>query len=119
MRDFRELKVWNKAHELTLAVYRSTDRFPAEERYGLKSQLRRATASIPTNVAEGCGRFTDPDRARFISIAAGSATEAEYLLMLSRDLEYLPEADYAPLDRDVNEVKKMLAGLHRKLTAKS
>ena len=84
MRDFHKLKVWQKAHRLTLAVYSATQKFPVEERYGLKAQLRRATASIPTNIAEGCGRFTDPDRARFISIAAGSATEVEYLLMLAR-----------------------------------
>lgn len=110
MRDFRELKVWQKAHRLTLAVYRATSGFPAEERYGLKAQLRRGVASIPTNIAEGCGRFTDPDRARFISIAAGSATETEYLLMLARDLDYIEANVYANLERAVNEVKKMLRG---------
>lgn len=115
MRDFRELKVWQKAHRLTLAVYRATQGFPAEERYGLKSQLRRGCASIPTNIAEGCGRFTDPDRARFISIAAGSATETEYLLMLARDLAYVDATAYADMNVAVNEVKKMLVGFHKSL----
>ena len=115
MRDFRGLKVWQKAHRLTLAVCRATQGFPAEERYGLKSQLRRGSASIPTNIAEGCGRFTDPDRARFISIAAGSATETEYLLILARDLEYVDATTYADLNAAVNEVKKMLVGFHKTL----
>lgn len=88
MRDFRQLKVWAKAHSLTLAVYRATAAFPREEQYGLTSQLRRAAASIPTNLAEGCGRYGDAELARFVGIAAGSASEVEYLLMLARDLKY-------------------------------
>ena len=115
MRDFRGLKVWQKAHRLTLGVYRATQGFPAEERYGLKSQLRRGSSSIPTNIAESCGRFTGPDRARFISIAAGSATETEYLLLLAKDVDYIKADEHADLDFAVNEVKKMLVGLHRTL----
>ena len=115
MRDFRDLKVWVKAHRLTLRIYGATKAFPLQERYGLQAQLRRGCASIPTHIAEGCGRFTDPDRARFISIAAGSASETEYLLLLAHDLDYLAGGEYAELNDDVNEIKKMLASFHRTL----
>jgi four helix bundle protein len=113
------LQVWQKAHRLTLDMYRVTRSFPAEERYGLTSQLRRSAASVPTNVAEGCGRDGERDLARFISIAAGSASETEYHLMLARDLEYLPEGDYDRLFALVTDIKKMLRALHRKLTTDS
>ncbi len=79
MKDFRELKVWAKAHELTLALYPITKEFPREELYGLTSQIRRACLSVPTNIAEACGRFSDADFARFLTISMGSATELEYL----------------------------------------
>jgi len=85
MKDFRKLDVWAKAHALTLAIYRVTAGFPTEERYGLTSQLRRACVSIPTNIAEGCGRNSDAELARFAEIAMGSSSEVEYLLLLSRD----------------------------------
>jgi four helix bundle protein len=119
MRDFRDLQVWQKAHRLTLEVYRATRSFPTEERYGMTAQLRRSAASIPTNIAEGCGRDGERELARFISIAAGSASETEYHLMLARDLEYLPPPEHDRLTGLVTEVKKMLGGLHRKLTADS
>ena len=117
MRDFRELLVWQKAHRLTLDVYRTTKTFPTEERYGLTAQLRRSVASVPTNIAEGCGRDGQRDFTRFLSIAAGSASEVEYHLMLARDLEYPPTQTHDQLHDLVTEVKKMLAALHRKLTA--
>ena len=117
MRDFRGLLVWQKAHRLTLEVYRATRSFPTEERYGLTAQLRRSAASIPTNIAEGCGRDGERDFARFISIAAGSASETEYHLLLARDLEYLPAPTHDDLYGLVSEVKKMLGAFHRKLTA--
>ncbi len=119
MRDFRDLQVWQKAHCLTLEVYRATRSFPAEERYGLAAQLRRSAASIPTNIAEGCGRHGERELARFISIAAGSASETEYHLLLARDLEYLPPSMHEHLHGHTTEVKKMLAAPHRKLTADS
>ena len=90
MRDFRDLQVWQKAHRLVLEVYAATRSFPTDERYGLTAQVRRSAASVPTNIAEGCGRDGERDLARFISIAAGSASETEYHLLLARDLEYLP-----------------------------
>ncbi len=109
MKDFKKLQVWEKAHALTLAVYKVTADFPKEEVYGLTSQIRRAAASIPANIAEGCGRDGDSELARFLQIAMGSASELEYHLLLSRDLGFLPDGQYAPLDRNTTEVKRMLA----------
>ena len=111
MQDFKKLNVWAKAHKLTLSVYEVTSRFPREELYGLTQQIRRAANSIPTNIAEGCGRGTPGDFARFLQIVAGSAAEVEYQFLLARDLNYLPEDRYAALDADVCEVKRMLAAL--------
>jgi four helix bundle protein len=117
MKDFRELKVWQKAHELTLGVYRTTKAFPREEQFGLTAQLRRAAESVAANIAEGCGRDGDPEFARFLQIAMGSASETEYHLLLARDLGLLHTTDYDPLAREVEEVKKMLTALIRKLRA--
>jgi four helix bundle protein len=117
MQDFRELKVWQKAHALTLAVYRETKRFPREEIYGLTSQLRRATASIPANLAEGRCRPTERDFARFVAIALGSAAEADYFLLLANDLGLLDSARYEPLNHEIAQVKKMLASLYTRLRA--
>ena len=117
MKDFRELKVWEKAHQLTLAVYQITRRFPREELYGLTSQLRRCSASIPANLAEGCGRNGVPEFARFCSIAMGSASELEYHLVLARDLKLIQPEDYAVLSQRAIEVKRMLTGLIQKLKA--
>ena len=119
MKDFHELKVWEKAHELTLAVYQITTTFPREELYGLTSQLRRSSASIPANLAEGCGRKGDAEFARFCSIAMGSASELEYHLLLAKDLELLKPKDHAELSQRATELKRMLARLIQKLTADS
>ena len=108
MRNFRELKVWEKAHRFVLTVYMQTRAFPKEERFGLIAQLRRAAASVPTNIAEGCGRNGDREFARFMVIAAGSASETEYLLFLAKDLGYLEEEVYEELDDAVNEIKRIL-----------
>lgn len=115
MKDFRKLDVWAKAHALD--VYRMTTTLPIEERYGLTSQMRRACASIPTNIAEGCGRNSDAELSRFLQISMGSASEMEYLLLLTRDLGYLNETMYRQHTNDVTEVKKMLTGLILKLKA--
>lgn len=93
MKDFHELKVWQKAHQLTLAVYRITTGFPRAELYGLTSQLRRASSSVPANLAEGCGRNGDAEFARFCSIAMGSASELEYHLLLARELQLIQPKD--------------------------
>jgi len=117
MKDFRELKVWHKAHQLTLHVYEATRGFPREETYGLTSQLRRASSSIATNLAEGCGRSSDAEFARFCWMAMGSASELEYLLLLARDIGVLESAQYPHLDEATTEVKRMLAALLQKLIA--
>ena len=116
MRDFRKLDVWVKAHGFVLDVYRATRAFRNEEKYGLVSQLRRAAASVPANVAEGCGRDGAAELARFLRIAAGSASEAEYHLPLAHDLGMLSDRDYAELTNRVTEIKRMLTGLTRKIT---
>lgn len=117
MKDFRNLNVWVKAHALTLAVYRATNRFPKEETYGLIGQIRRSCASIPANIAEGCGRSGDGELGRFLQIAAGSASELEYHILLAHDLRFLNDANYNELSSGVLEVKRMLAALIGKLRA--
>jgi four helix bundle protein len=111
VRDFRKLKVWEKSHRLALVVYELSAGFPKAERYGLTSQLRRASVSIPANIAEGCGRETKVEFARFLDIAMGSASEVEYLLLLANDLNYIENDAYASAAAQVTEVKRMLAGL--------
>jgi four helix bundle protein len=115
MQDFRNLKVWQKAHSLTLDVYRRPARFPDNERFGLTSQLRRSCASIAANLAEGCARSGDAEFARFVNIALSSASETDYHLLLARDLSYLPESDYVPLLAQISEVKRMLNSFERTL----
>ncbi len=117
MKDFRQLQVWEKGHRLALEIYRVTQSFPREELYGLISQMRRSATSIPTNIAEGCGRRTDLDFARFLQFAMGSASELEYQLLLARDLGFLNDEGYQPLTEDVEEVKRMLTGLLKRLRA--
>jgi four helix bundle protein len=92
-------------------VYRLSRQFPREELYGLGSQLRRAASSIGANLAEGCGRRTQPELARFIRLATGSASELDYHLLLSRDLALLKEDDYQRASKDLTEVRKMLTSL--------
>jgi four helix bundle protein len=115
MRAFRTLTVWEKAHVLTLAVFRSTKSIRRGEYPGLVSQLRRAAASIPTNIAEGCGHSTRREFARFLQMAMASASELEYHLLLVVDLGLLPRRDYDKLDAAVTEVKRMLAALIRRV----
>ena len=117
MKDFRSLKVWQKGHELALAVYKATLSFPREEMYGLVSQLRRAASSIPANIAEGCGCNGNREFARFLGIALRSASETEYHLLLARDLGYLDIKTYEELNNQATEVKRMLTGFIQKLNA--
>jgi four helix bundle protein len=109
--DFKQLKVWRKAHEMTLQTYRLTAGFPKEEMYGLTSQLRRSAASIGANIAEGCGRRSDGEMCRFLQIARGSASEIEYHILLARDLHFLAEKDFETLTRQADELQRMLTGL--------
>ncbi len=117
MQSFRNLEVWEKAHVLTLDVYKSSKAFPRDEIYGLTSQMRRASVSIGSNIAEGACRRGDVDFARFLQMAAGSASELEYQLLLARDLELLKAPDYQRLSDRTVEVKRMLASLMQKLRA--
>ena len=119
MRDFREIKVWEKAHRLTLTVYRVTRDFPKEELFGLVSQARRAASSIAANIAERCCRDTSADFARFLRMSMGSASELDYHLLLAKDLNLLTTSDYEQLFGSVTEVKRMLASFIQKLTADS
>jgi four helix bundle protein len=115
MQSFRNLKVWTKAHQLTLDVYKLSRRFPREELFGLTSQARRAAVSIGANIAEGCCRKGDCEMGRFLQIAVGSASELEYHLLVAYDLQLLDDATYKATDAQVIEVKRMLAGLISKL----
>jgi four helix bundle protein len=115
MKDFRKLIVWEKSHQLTLQVYRATAESPKAELYGLTSQIRRACASIPASIAEGCGRDGDRELARFCQIAMGSASELEYHLLLARDLGCLEPPTYQPLAQQTEEVKRILSGLIKRL----
>ncbi len=115
MEDFKELEVWSKSHELTVLVYRLTHNFPREEVYGLTSQLRRSAASIAANIAEGCGRRSDRELARFLQIARGSASETEYYLLLAKDLGFLKECTFRDVQQKVFEIQRMLTGLVQKV----
>lgn len=117
MGDYHRLAVWEKSHQLALAVYRTSDGFPKEELYGLTSQMRRAVTSIPSNIIGGSGRGSDAEMARFLQIALGSAYEVEYQLLLARDLGWLGETQYQGLSQQIEEIKKMLSGLIAKLRA--
>ena len=115
MKNFRDLLVWQRAHQLTLAAYASTERFPQREIYGLTSQIRRCAASLAANIAEGCGKRGNAEFQRFLNIAAGSASELEYHFLLAHDLGLLGELDYRKLNDGVVEVKRMLASLIGKI----
>ena len=115
MRNYKELVVWRKAHDMTLDVYRITSTFPREELYGLTSQLRRSAASIGANIAEGSGRRANKEIRRFLQIARGSASEAEYHLLLARDLELLDEQSFQRLSTEADSVQRMLTALIQSL----
>ena len=115
MEDFKQLKVWSKAHEFTLWIYQRTRSFPKDEMYGLTSQIRRASASIGANIAEGCGRRSDPELRRFIQIARGSASELEYHLLLASDLHFLAADEFAAMELKILDIQRMLAALAQRL----
>ena len=117
MRDFRELQVWKKSHELTLLMYKATARFPMNERFELTNQIRRCAASIPANIAEGCGRRGNGELHRFLQIASGSGSELEYDILLARDLGYLQNAAYEQLAAKTVEVRRMLTALIQRVDA--
>src|SRR5262249_34332085 len=115
MKNFRDLRVGQQAHQLALFAYAATTNFPRQEIYGLTSQIRRCAVSIPANIAEGCGKRGNAEFQRFLGIASGSASELEYHFLLANDLNFLSEADYRNLMSAVIEVKGMLTCLIRKV----
>ena len=125
MQDFRQLKVWEKAHALALCIYKVTSDFPKAEQYGLINQMRRSAVSIACNIAEGCGRGSDPDFARFLQMALGSACELEYQALLAKDLGWLQPIrsqpddllNYESIHDSVTEIKRMLTSFIQKLKA--
>jgi len=117
MRNYSELLIWQKSHELTLKIYTASFSFPKEEIYGLTSQMRRSSASIPTNIAEGCGRDSNAEMKRFLIISSGSSSELEYQLLLVKDLNYIDEYLYQELSLAVIEIRKMIRAFIKSLPA--
>lgn len=115
MKDFRKLTVWERAHKLTLDIYNITKDFPKDELYGLTVQMRRSAASIPTNIAEGCGRDSQAEFIHFLQMAMGSASELEYQLILVKDLYYLEDIKFDKISNDLGEVRRMLNSLIQKV----
>ena len=108
MRDFHNLLIWKRSHQLTLDIYKVSQSFPKEELFGLTSQIRRAVSSVPTNIAEGCGRNSNKDFAHFLQIAIGSASEVEYELLLAHDLQYINKDEYERLINEMVAIRKMI-----------
>lgn len=117
MRDFHKIDVWKRSHQLTVAIYKITETFPKNEIFGLTSQIRRAISSVPTNIAEGCGRNSDAELFNFLNIASGSAAEVEYQIVLSKELGYIAEPVATELANEIAEIRKMLGSYMRKLKA--
>ena len=116
MQDYKNLKVWQKSHELVLSLYKATAKFPKSEQWGLSSQIRRAAVSIPANIAEGCARGGDPEFVRFLYIAQASASELDYHIFLCRDLKLLAASDHETLSESLNHIRRMLTSLIQTLT---
>jgi four helix bundle protein len=108
MRDFKQLIIWQRSHSLTLKIYHLTKSFPKEEIYGQISQMRRSSSSVPTNIAEGCGRNSNAELRRFLVYSTGSSSELEYQLLLSKDLDYIPDSVYQSLSTEIIEIRKMI-----------
>lgn len=119
MKDFRELIVWQDSHKLTLEIYKITKLFPKEELFILTGQMRRSSSSIPTNIAEGCGRGTNKEFAQFLQFAMGSAYEIDYQLILAKDLNYIKSQEYLELSEEVDKIKRKLASLLKKVRNES
>ncbi|MCL1933708.1 MAG: four helix bundle protein [Candidatus Azobacteroides sp.] len=115
MQDYKKFSVWNMAHELTVNIYKETSVFPRHEVYGLVSQLRRAVSSIPGNIAEGCGRYSQAEFAHFLNISLGSANETAYFLLLAKDLKYINDEKYLKLEKNIESIKAMLISLIKKV----
>jgi four helix bundle protein len=115
MQNYRNIKAWQKSHELVLSLYKITTKFPKDELYGLTSQIRRAAASIPANIAEGCARGGDPEFSRFLHIAQASASELDYHLLLAKDLELIEAQEYESLSEALDHIRRMLTNFIQSL----
>lgn len=115
MKDFHNLKIWERAHKLTMSIYMLTKEFPKEELYGLTNQMRRSSSSIPTNIAEGCGRDSQAELTRFFKLAMGSSSELDYQLILAHDLQYMDVKAYTNLSAELSEFRRMLNALIQKI----
>lgn len=116
MRNFHQLTIWQKSHQLTLKIYFLTLKFPREETYNLVSQMRRSSSSIPTNIAEGCGRNSDAEMKRFLTISSGSVSELEYQLLLSKELKYISDSVYEDLVGSTIEIRKIIYSFIKSLS---
>jgi four helix bundle protein len=119
MHRFKELKVWQKGRELVKEIYQATHKFPKEELFGITSQMRRSAISIPSNIAEGCGRNTGNDLNRFLDIANGSSFELETLVILCFDLDYLSQKEFEYFDAKLNEIQRMIYGFKQSIQTNS
>lgn len=117
MKDYRQLEIWQRSHQLALEIYRATKSFPKDELFGVTSQMRRAAASIPANIAEGCGRDSEAELKRFLDIAHGSASELDYFVLLTHELGYIAVETHAPLAEELAQLKRMIGAFSRKLKA--
>ncbi len=115
MQDYKNITAWQKAHSLAISIYQVTAKFPNHELYGLTSQIRNASVSIPANIAEGCGRNGDAEFSRFLHFSLGSANEVEYYLLLAHDLKLLNDSDFERLNKQIDEIRRMLIVLIKKL----
>ncbi|UXP31630.1 four helix bundle protein [Reichenbachiella agarivorans] len=115
MRDYKKYDVWKLGHELTLAIYKITDKFPESEKFRIVDQIRRAAYSIPSNIVEGCGRESDVEFKRYLVVSRGSANELEYFLILSRDLSFIDQTEFDVLFDQVNKVNRSITNLIKKL----
>ena len=120
MQDYHNLTMWQKSHKLTIEIYKLTlEQFPREELFGQTNQIRRAAASIPTNIAEGCGRNSRAELAQFLNIAAGSASEVEYEILLAKDTGYITLEQYDHLSKEIREIRSMIKSYMEQLRKKS
>lgn len=115
MLNFKDLAIWQRSHKLTIEIYRATQSFPKEEVYGLTSQIRRAVSSIPTNIAEGCGRRTNAELTNFLNIASGSASEVEYEILLAKEIGYITAEQFEAWTKEIDEIRSMIAAYMKKL----
>ncbi len=115
MRNFLNLEIWKKSHLLTLKIYKTTKQFPKDEIFGLTSQMRRSSSSIPTNIAEGCGRNSNPQLINFLQISTGSCSELQYQIILCKELSYINEDIFNELHNEVIDVRRMIFAYLNKL----